>query len=105
MSKYIITYLGSLKPMSQEEGQQHMSKYQNWLVSLGNSVISPANPLKNTNTINPDGSVTSGGTSSMSGFSIIEANSEEEALSIAKSCPYLEVGGTLEVSELMEMPS
>jgi hypothetical protein len=40
----------------------------------------------------------------MSGFTIIEADSMESALAIAKSCPFLEIGGSLEVSELMKMP-
>ena len=39
----------------------------------------------------------------MSGFTIIEAESIESALSMAKSCPFLEIGGSLEVSELIEM--
>ncbi len=104
MPQFIITYLGTPKSSSPEENQQHMSKYRAWLASLGDSVISPANPLKNTSTVNSDGSVTRGGTSSMSGFTIIEVDSEETALSIAKACPYLDVGGSLEVSELMQMP-
>ena len=82
-----------------------MAKYMDWLSSLGDSAISPANPLKNTSTVNSDGSVTSDGKTSMSGFTIIEADSMELALSIAKSCPFLEIGGSLEVSELMQMPS
>ena len=105
MPKYIITYLGGDKPSSPEEGQQQMSKYWNWLSSLGKSAVSPANPLKNTNIVNPDCSVTSGGKTSMSGFTIIEVDSMESALSIAKSCPFLEIGGSLEVSELIQMPS
>ncbi|NQV32036.1 MAG: hypothetical protein HQ515_05040, partial [Phycisphaeraceae bacterium] len=52
---------------------------------------------------NPDGSVTSGGKTSMSGFTIIETDSMESALDMAKRCPFLEVGGSLEVSELMQM--
>ena len=104
MPQYLITYLGTPKQMSPEEGQQHMSEYRAWLSSLGDSAISPANPLKNTKTVNSDGSVTPGGSSTMSGFTIIEAESEEAALSIAKVCPFLEVGGSLEVSELMKMP-
>ena len=40
----------------------------------------------------------------MSGFTIIEADSMEAALLIAKGCPFLEFGGSLEVSELIQMP-
>ncbi len=105
MPQYCIIYLGGDKPSSPEEGKQQMSKYMDWLSSLGNSAISPANPLKDTSTVNSDGSVTSGSKTSMSGFTIIEADSMEAALSIAKSCPFLEIGGSLEVSELIQMPS
>jgi len=104
MSKYIIIYLGGNQPSSPEEGKQHMSKYRDWLASLGDSAVSPANPLKNTSTVNSEGTVTDGGTTTMSGYTIIEAESMDEALSIAKSCPFLEIGGSLEVSELMQMP-
>jgi hypothetical protein len=40
----------------------------------------------------------------MSGFTIIESESMEVALSIAKACPFLDIGGSLEVSELIKMP-
>ncbi len=104
MPQYIITYLGGDQPSSPEEGKQHFAKYKEWLSSLGDSAVSPANPLKDTNTVNSDGTVTTGGTTTMSGYTIIEADSMDAALSIAKACPFLDVGGSLEVSELMEMP-
>lgn len=103
MSKFIVSYLGGNLPSSPEEGTKHMEKYKDWLTSLGDSIISAANPLKDTQTINPDGSVTHGSTTAMSGFTIIEAGSIEIAVEMVKSCPFLEVGGSLEVSELMQM--
>lgn len=105
MPQYLIVYLGGDQPSSPEEGKRHFSKYMEWLVSLGDSAVSPANPLKNTNTVNSDGTVTTGGTTAMSGYTIIEADSMEVALSNAKACPFLDIGGSLEVSELIEMPA
>lgn len=104
MARYIITYLGGNPPSSPEEGKQHFAKYKEWLSSLGDSAVSPANPIKNTSTVNSDGTVTTGGTTSMSGYTIVEVGSMETALEMAKTCPFLEVGGSLEVSELMQMP-
>ena len=66
-------------------------------------MVSPANPLKNTNTVKPDGTVDPGSVTKMSGFTIIETETIEAALEIAKTCPFLEIGGSLEVSELIEM--
>jgi hypothetical protein len=104
MPQYIITYLGGDQPSSPEEGKKHFAKYMEWLKSLGDAAISPANPLKNTSTVNPDGSISSGGSTTMSGYTTIEVDTMEAALSIAKACPFLEIGGSLEVSELMKMP-
>ena len=104
MSQYLIVYIGGDRPSCPEAGKQHFSKYMDWLASLGDSAVSPANPLKNTSTVNSDGTVTTGGTTTMSGFTIIEADSMVAALTIAKACPFLDIGGSLEVSELVEMP-
>ena len=104
MPQYCITYIGGNQPSSSEEGQQHFARYMEWLSALGDSAVSPANPLKDTSTVNPDGSVSSGGNTSMSGFTIIEVDSMDAALAIAKDCPFLEIGGSLEVSEIVKMP-
>jgi hypothetical protein len=104
MAQYIMTYLGGDHPSSPEEGQRHFAKYMEWLSALGDAAISPANPLGSTSTVHPDGSVTAGGTTTMSGYTIVEADSLDAALAMAKTCPFLEIGGSLEVSELMQMP-
>ena len=39
----------------------------------------------------------------MSGMSILRMPSMEKAVEAAQSCPFLEINGTLEVSELIEM--
>ncbi len=105
MSQYLITYLGGNPPSTPEAGKQHFAKYMNWLGALGDAVISPANPLKDTRTIDSDGTVTIGSTTTMSGYTIVVADSMDAALSMVRSCPFLEIGGSLEVSELVMMPT
>jgi len=103
MSQYVIVYLGGEQPSDPEEGKKHFGRYMEWLASIGDAMLSPMNPLKNTSTISSDGKVESGGTTAMSGYTIFEADSMDAALAIAKVCPFLELGGSLEVSELMEL--
>ncbi|NQU28629.1 MAG: hypothetical protein HQ528_10100 [Candidatus Marinimicrobia bacterium] len=104
MPQYVIVYLGGDQPTNPEEGKKHFAKYREWLSSMGDSAVSPANPVRNTSTVNSDGTVSTGSTMSMSGFTIIEADSMEAALLIAQACPFLDIGGSLEVSELIQMP-
>jgi hypothetical protein len=103
MPKYIIFYIGGNQPSGTEESKRNSSKYMDWLSALGDKAISPANPFKNTSTIHPDRSVKNESSTSMSGYTIIEVDSMEEALEIAKVCPFLDIGGKLEVSELVQM--
>ena len=104
MPRYMITYLGMPRPATPEEGKAHMEKYMAWLADLGEAAISPANPLKATCVVQSDGSITEGGQTGMSGYTLVSADSMDQAQEIARSCPFLEVGGALEVSEIVEMP-
>lgn len=105
MPQYIFVYLGGEYPTDPEEGQKHFEKYRQWLSSLGDAVVSPAVPFKDTHTVQPDGSTSPGSVSAMSGLSILRMPSMEAALAAAQSCPFLEIKGTLEVSEMIEMSS
>ena len=105
MPQYIFVYIGGEQPSDPEVGQKHFTKYTEWLSSLGDAVISPAIPFKDTHTVHPNGTTEPGTTSAMSGLSIIKMPSMDAALKVAQSCPFLEINGTLEVSEMIEMSS
>ena len=55
MPQFIFVYLGGEFPSDPEEGQKHLQRYQQWLDSLGQSVVSPAIPFKDTHVVQPDG--------------------------------------------------
>ena len=103
MQQFIFIYLGGEQPSNPEEGKQHFEKYQKWLHTLGDAVVSPAIPFKDTHTVHKDGSAQQGTTTLMSGMSILKFDSMQAALDAAKACPFLEIGGTLEVSQMIEM--
>ena len=103
MPQYIIVYLGGNQPSSKEEGQRHFAKYKEWLASLGDSAVSPTNPFRNTHTITPEGKVLDRSSTAMSGYTILKAGSIDDAITAAKACPFLEIGGSLEVSEIVQM--
>ncbi len=103
MNKYVIAYLGGEQPSNPDEGRINFVKYQQWLASLGDHVVTPMVPFKNTHTINSNGIVSSSSTSLMSGYTVVQADSMEQVIELSKSCPFLEIKGALEVSELVDM--
>lgn len=103
MARYLITYLGGDRPSTPEEGKAHFARYQKWLASLGDAVVSPMNPFRATSTVAPNGSVSEGSSVAMSGYTVVEAESMDAAVDMVKACPFLEINGTLEVSEVADM--
>jgi hypothetical protein len=55
-------------------------------------------------TVRPDGSIANdGGANPVSGYSLIEAPSLDEAHKKARGCPLLAAGGSVEVAEALDM--
>ncbi len=104
MNQYVITYLGGDQPANPDEGRKHFAKYQQWLSSLGDAVIKPMVPFRSIHTISPDGTATPGSSMAMTGHTIIQAESIEAAITLAKACPFLDINGSLEVAEVVQMP-
>lgn len=103
MQQYIFIYLGGDYPDNPEDGKKHFEEYQGWLTALGEAVVSPAIPFKDTHTVHPEGKTEQGTTTLMSGMSILKFESMEATLEAANACPFLKINGTLEVSEMIEM--
>ncbi len=104
MPQYIFVYLGGNQPSDPEQGKKHFEQYQQWLADLGDAVVSPAIPFKDTHTVHPDGTAEPGTTTLISGLSILQFDSMQSAVDAARACPFLEIKGTLEISEMIEMP-
>jgi hypothetical protein len=59
--------------------------------------------LKGTKVITSDGVQGENDPNAMKGFAAVKAESIEAAVEIAKSDPVLDIGGTIRVSQIMEM--
>ena len=103
MPNYVLAYHGGKTPESPEEGAKQMAKWQAWVGGLGDAVVNPGTPLGKPKTVSSGGVSDDGGSDPLLGFSIVKADSMDAALEMAKACPTLEIGGTIEVAEVMEM--
>lgn len=103
MSKYIFVYHGGRKPDAPDEIEKVMAKWMAWFQDMGDAVVDGGNPAGMSKTVSASGVLDDGGANPMSGYSLVAAGSIEAAVSMAKGCPILEDGGTVEVAEAMEM--
>jgi hypothetical protein len=101
---------GKEAPLSPEQMQAMMKPWQDWIGGLAaqNKLISSGNRLANEgNTIKPNNIITNGPyveiKESVGGYTIISAASLDEATELAKGCPILFAGGTVEVRPIIPM--
>ncbi len=105
MTKYVLTYHGGGGMAETPEAQEElMAAWGAWFGQLGDAVIDGGNPFAESRTVQADGSVVDGGEApGLSGYSTIQADSFDAALTAAKGCPVLASGGRVQVSEAIEM--
>lgn len=84
---------------TQQEQQQIMAQWGQWFGSLGQAIVDGGTPFAGSSSVASDGSVKSGGASQLTGYSILKADDMSSATNMAKGCPVLSTGGTIEVYE------
>ena len=104
MPQFIFTYHGGKTPETAEEGKAGMEKWKAWAENLGPALINPGTPVGRTTVLTKDGISGDPSPHPIMGFSILEAESMDAALQLLQDCPHFEYEGTLEVSEMMQMP-
>jgi hypothetical protein len=93
MANYLLLYTGGPGGMPEgEDGQKaEMDAWGAWFGALGDDLIDGGNPFSgNTSTLKPDGSTSAGSSVPGTGYSVIKADSLEEAAEKAKGCPALQ---------------
>ena len=97
MGKYVFAYKGGGMAETEEEQKAAMAAWGAWFGGLGSSVVDAGNPFAGST------SVGGNGTSGLTGYSILSADSLEAASKHAESCPVLTNGGSVEVYEVLEI--
>jgi len=101
MANYVLIYHGGSMPETPEEGAKVMQAWTDWFAVLGDAVVDGGNPASATKRIAPDGSVTDDA-AGPTGYSILKAESLDAAVELAKGCPVLSDGSTVQVVETFE---
>lgn len=104
MAKYVFVYHGGSKPDNDEEMASVMQAWGAWFAHMGAAVIDGGAPVGPSSTVHSDGSVTAdGGSNPASGYSLVDAADDAAAIAMAKGCPILKRGGSVEVAVAIDM--
>ncbi len=104
MPNFVLAYHGKPNIETKEDGQKLMADWRAWMQGLGDAVVDPGKPVGMSKTILTDGTVAdNGGSNPLMGFTVIQADTIEAAIELAKPCPHVTCGGSIEVAEAMDM--
>ena len=104
MTNYLFIYHGGGVPETPEDMEAVFKAWQDWLDALGDAVVDGGNPVGESSTVQSDGTVVNdGGANPASGYGIFAAESREAAIEMAKSCPILAGGGTVELADIFQV--
>ncbi|SMC93154.1 YciI family protein [Primorskyibacter flagellatus] len=103
MPNFIFAFHGGKMPETEEEGAAAMAAWEEWYKDMGDAVADPGNPVGMSMTVSSGSVDDNGGSNPLSGYTIVTADSPEAACEMAKGCPMLKDGGTVEVAPIIEM--
>jgi hypothetical protein len=111
MTEFLYLYRGSERvnaELSPQQMQDYLQRFQSWIMSLTKAgKISSCGPLaKGGRTMVGTKAVMSDGPYAESkdmvgGYTVLTADDLDEATEIARGCPFLDVGGTVEIRPVL----
>jgi hypothetical protein len=105
VTDYVLLYSGGGMPETEQEQARVMKAWTDWFESIGGELKDGGNPFAPAaKTIASDGSVRNGAAgTTATGYSIVTADSLDDAVTIAKGSPALQGGSSVTVYETLDV--
>ena len=102
MPHFLFAYRGGKQPDTPEETEVEIERWRGWFDRIGPAIVDPGNPVGTAKTVSAKGVSDSGGDNPLSGYTIIHAESIDQAVELAKVCPIIG-DGSIDFAEIHEV--
>lgn len=104
MTNFVLIYSGGGMPDSEEERNQEMAAWGVWYEKQGAAIVDGGNPFGAAKTVSSDG-VSDGavGQPPATGYTVISADSIDDAVAACQDHPHLKRGGKVSVHETFQV--
>ena len=103
MAKFMFAYHGGAMPETPEAQAASMAAWGAFMAKYQSIFVGDSNPVGMSKTVTLDEIVDNGGANPISGYGFVAADDIDAACAIARECPVLNDGGTVEVAPVVEM--
>ena len=102
MPHFIYAYHGGKTPETPEKTETEIEPWRRWFDHLAAAVVDPGNLVGLSKTVSAAGVSVDGGANRLSGYTITNTETIDEAIELAKTCPIIG-DGSIEVAEIHEV--
>lgn len=103
MSKYLLAFKGGSMPEGEAAQAGVKAAWEAWFTSIGAALADPGNPASKSRSIAANGTVGPEGPPTLSGYTVLSADSLDAAVAFARTCPVLAGGSSIEVVETFDV--
>ena len=106
MTNYVVVYSGGMgeADMSDEDRDRVMAAWGAWYGKCGDAIVDGGNPFSMSKGIRSDGTISdSPAVAGATGYTVISADSLDEAVEMAMDHPHLAAGGDISIYETYEI--
>jgi hypothetical protein len=99
MAKFLITYQGGGEMPGDPQGRQMMMEaFGAWVASVGDKMVDPGTPLGPAKVVS-GGGVDDAKPGDIRGYTLLSADTLDDAVDLVRNHPFISRGGALRVSE------
>ena len=100
MATFLVTYHGGGgMPESAQAREQMLAAFGAWAASVGDAMIDPGTPLGPRKTVTSNGVSDAPADPTLGGYTLLRADSLDDAVKAVMDHPFVSRGGTLQVSQ------
>ncbi len=104
MTNFVLIYTGGTIPETEAEQQEVMAAWGAWYQKMGDKVVDGGNPFSNSKHVTANGVHEGPGhDAGIGGYTIISADSLDEAAALVENHPQTKYGGAVSVYETFQM--
>jgi hypothetical protein len=104
MPKYLVTYHGGGGvPADPAAREQIQAAFGAWVASVGDAMVDPGAPLSASKAVSSGGVEDTPADGRIGGYTLLRAADLDDAVALVTSHPFVSRGGTLRVSEAVEL--
>ncbi len=103
MAKYLFAYHGGGMKEGEEAQAAAMAAWGSWMGQHGAAFADGGAPTMMNMTVDGSGASDGGGANPVTGYALIEAEDMAAACAIAEGCPIIADGGSVEVSQTIDV--